>query len=211
MSVMLNKIASLVMARSGRIRKLVNTLMQRAVVLPPAGVIQIGRHCIGKPIMIFSWRADEKLSIGDFCMFAPNVTVLLGGERDLGSITCFPLMTRILNVKNDVDSFSKGPVVIGNDVWIGLGAVILSGVTVGDGAIIAAGSVVTHDVPPYAIVGGIPAKVIRFRFSEQQIKKLLDISWWKWSDQKIAANIDLFYGDIDVFIEKFWRNDTASS
>jgi acetyltransferase-like isoleucine patch superfamily enzyme len=211
MSEMLNKIASLVMARNRRIRKLFNTIRQRSMVTPPAGHIQIGRHCIGKPIMILSWRADEKLIVGDFCMFAPNSTVLLGGEHNVDRPTCFPLSNRVLHVENDMDSVSKGPVVIGNDVWVGVGAIILSGVTVGDGAIIAAGSVVTHDVPPYAIVGGIPAKVIRFRFSEQQIKKLLDISWWNWSDQKIAANINLFYGNIDVFIEKFWRNDNASS
>jgi acetyltransferase-like isoleucine patch superfamily enzyme len=184
--------------------------MQRAVVMPPAGAIQIGRHCIGTP-MILSWRDDEKLVIGNFCMFAYNSTVLLGGEHDLSRITCFPLVTRVLNVKSDIDSVSKGPVIIGNDVWVCVGATILSGVTIGDGAIVAAGSVVTQDVPPYAIVGGVPARVLRFRYSKEQIKKLLDISWWKWSDQKIADNIDFLYGDINTFIEKFWGKDNASS
>ena len=83
----------------------------------------------------------------------------------------------------------KGDIVIGNDVWIGYEAVILSGVTVGDGAIIGARAVVTKDVPPYAIVGGIPARYIRRRVDEKTVTKLMELKWWEWSDEKIKENL----------------------
>lgn len=86
---------------------------------------------------------------------------------------------------------------IGNDVWIGAGAIILSGVSVGDGAVIAAGSVVTKDVPRYMIVGGVPAKILRYRFSPEIIKELVRIKWWDWSDETIAANADILSRDLD--------------
>ena len=85
------------------------------------------------------------------------------------------------------------PVVIGNDVWIGANVVILPGVAIGDGAVLAAGAVVTKDVAPYAIVGGVPAKLIRYRFGEEEIKKFLEIQWWNWDIEKIEENIELFY------------------
>ena len=92
--------------------------------------------------------------------------------------------------KNVADSWdNKGDIVVGNDVWIGYEAVILSGVTIGDGAVIGARAVVTKDVPPYTIVGGVPAKPIKKRFSDESIKKLQSIRWWDWSKEKIAENI----------------------
>lgn len=92
--------------------------------------------------------------------------------------------------KNVADSWdNKGDIIVGNDVWIGYEAVILSGVTIGDGAVIGARAVVTKDVPPYTIVGGVPAKPIKKRFSEENIKKLQSIRWWDWSKEKIAENI----------------------
>lgn len=92
--------------------------------------------------------------------------------------------------------------VIGNDVWIGRNAIILPGNTIGDGAIIAAGAVVTHDVPPYTIVGGVPARPIRKRFSDDIIEKLLEIKWWDWPEEKIVENFEYFYQP-EKFAEKF--------
>ena len=86
---------------------------------------------------------------------------------------------------------NKGDIVIGNDVWIGYEAIVLSGVTIGDGAIIGTRAVVTKDVPPYTIVGGIPAKPIRKRFSDEVISKLLELQWWNWPENRIKENIDV--------------------
>lgn len=97
---------------------------------------------------------------------------------------------------------SNKDIIIGNDVWIGANVVILPGVTIGDGAILAAGAVVTKDVDPYAIVGGVPATVIKKRFSDDIIDKLLEIKWWDWSIEKIEENIELFYQTID-FCKEF--------
>lgn len=94
------------------------------------------------------------------------------------------------------------PVVIGNDVWMGANVVILPGVKIGDGAILAAGAVVTNDVEPYAIVGGVPARLIKYRFDENLRKKLLEMKWWNWSIDKIQDNIELFYQP-EIFIKCF--------
>ena len=96
---------------------------------------------------------------------------------------------------------------IGNDVWIGEGVLILDGVRIGDGAIIGAGAVVTKDVLPYSIVGGVPAKLIRYRFSESQIKKLMKIQWWNWDFEEIKKNINKF-GNIEAFLEEFSPKNT---
>ena len=92
---------------------------------------------------------------------------------------------------------------IGSDVTIGVNAIILPGVKIGDGVIIGAGAVVTCDIPPFAVVAGVPARVLRYRYSPEQIKKLLRIAWWNWDDKKIFDNMDYFYGNVDSFIEKF--------
>ena len=94
--------------------------------------------------------------------------------------------------------WNKGDIVVGNDVWIGYEAVILAGVTIGDGAIIATRAVVTKDVPPYTIVGGVPAKPIRKRFSDEEIDQLLELKWWDWPPEKIAASIGAIQsGDLE--------------
>lgn len=97
---------------------------------------------------------------------------------------------------------NASPVNIGNDVWIGQNVVILPGVTIHDGAVLAAGAVVTHDVPPYTIVGGVPAKTIKKRYSDEIVDKLLRIRWWDWLDEQIKENLELFYQP-DVFLKKF--------
>ena len=137
----------------------------------------------------------DKLIIGKFCSIACGAKFLFNSaNHTLSSLSTYPFPLFFeewgLEKKNVADSWdNKGDIVVGNDVWIGYEAVILSGVTIGDGAVIGARAVVTKDVPPYTIVGGVPAKPIKKRFSEESIKKLQSICWWDWSKEKIAENI----------------------
>ncbi len=138
---------------------------------------------------------DDKLQIGKFCSIACGAKFLFNSaNHTLSSLSTypFPLFFEEWGLeKKDVTNAwdNKGDIIIGNDVWIGYEAVILAGVTIGDGAIIGTRAVVTKDVPPYMIVGGVPAKPIKKRFSEETISALLEIQWWNWSEERIARNI----------------------
>ena len=137
----------------------------------------------------------DKLRIGKFCSIACGAKFLFNSaNHTLSSLSTypFPLFFEEWGLeKKDVAKAwdNKGDIVIGNDVWIGYEAVILAGATIGDGAIIGTRAVVTKDVPPYTIVGGVPAKPIKRRFSEEIIYALLEIQWWNWSEERIARNI----------------------
>lgn len=137
----------------------------------------------------------DKLQIGKFCSIACGAKFLFNSaNHTLSSLSTypFPLFFEEWGLeKKDVTKAwdNKGDIVIGNDVWIGYEAVILAGVTIGDGAIIGTRAVVTKDVPPYTIVGGVPAKPIKRRFPEETISALLEIQWWNWSEERIARNI----------------------
>ena len=137
----------------------------------------------------------DKLQIGKFCSVACGAKFLFNSaNHTLSSLSTypFPLFFEEWGLeKKDVTNAwdNKGDIVIGNDVWIGYEAVILAGVTIGDGAIIGTRAVVTKNVPPYTIVGGVPAKPIKKRFSEETISALLEIQWWNWSKERIARNI----------------------
>lgn len=138
---------------------------------------------------------DDKLQIGKFCSIACGVKFLFNSaNHTLSSFSTypFPLFFEEWGLeKKDVTKAwdNRGDIVIGNDVWIGYEAVILAGVTIEEGAIIGTRAVVTKDVPPYTIVGGVPAKPIKRRFSEETISTLLEIQWWNWSEERIARNI----------------------
>ena len=140
-------------------------------------------------------RSGDKLKIGKFCSIACGAKFLFtSANHTMRSLSTYPFPIFFeewgLDVKNICDAWdNKGDIVIGNDVWIGYEAVILSGVTVGDGAIIGTRAVVTKDVPPYTIVGGVPAKPIRKGFDEDTIKKLEALCWWDFDTEKIARNI----------------------
>lgn len=137
----------------------------------------------------------DRLIIGKFCSIACGAKfIFTSANHKLDSLSTYPFPLFFeewdLDKSNVTDAWdNKGDIVIGNDVWIGYEAVIMQGVTIGDGAIIGTRAVVTKDVPPYTIVGGIPAKPIRKRFSDEVITQLLEIKWWDWSDEKIKENI----------------------
>lgn len=147
---------------------------------------------------LFDFTGD-KLIIGKFCMIASDVTFIMNGANHLSeAISTYPFAIFGHDWSNAMEGKEypeKGNTIIGNDVWIGYGATIMPGVTVGDGAIIATKSVVTKDVAPYSIVGGNPAKEIKKRFSEEDIKKLLEISWWDWPIEKITENVQNLTGN----------------
>ena len=149
----------------------------------------------------------DKLKIGKFCSIACGAKFLFNAaNHSLRSLSTypFPIFFEEWGLPTDPVSISeawdkKGDIVIGNDVWIGYEALILAGVTVGDGAIIAARAVVTKDVPPYTIVGGVPAKPIRKRFDDDTIDALEKLRWWDWDEERIRENLSAIQnGDINA-------------
>jgi acetyltransferase-like isoleucine patch superfamily enzyme len=166
--------------------------------------MSFGKYTYGKPNIL--WGNDNaKLVVGNFCSIA-GVTIYLGGNHRTDWVTTYPfghIHRDMFNSFNGAGHPStKGDVIIGNDVWIGDNVIIMSGVKIGDGAVIANNSHVVKDVEPYSLVGGNPAKLIKYRFTQQQIEKLLEIKWWYWDDEKINKFTTLLCNDnIDEFIK----------
>ena len=138
----------------------------------------------------------DRLVIGKFCSVACGAKFLFNSaNHSMGSLSTytFPIFFEEWGLDvGDITSAwdNKGDIVIGSDVWIGYEAVVMAGVTVGDGAIIGARAVVTKDVPPYTVVGGVPARPIRKRFDEDTIARLMELKWWDWPQERIALNIE---------------------
>lgn len=181
--------------------------------------IEIGDHTIyndfvrdprdfEKNNMLYHYPVNgDTLKIGKFCSIACGAKFLFtSGNHSLQSLSTytFPIFYEEwgLDAKDIRSAWdNKGDIVIGNDVWIGYEAVILSGVTIGDGAIVGARAVVTKDVPPYTIVGGVPARSIRRRFGEETIKKLEALRWWDWDEERIKRSIPAIQsGDIEALL-----------
>lgn len=163
---------------------------------------QVGDFTYGEPT-VYDWDLGATLRIGSYCSIAAGVIILIGGEHDTRTISTFPFRTFFLK-NGEKDAQTKGDVTIGSDVWIGQRAIILSGVTIGHGAVIGAGALVAKDVPPYAVVAGNPARLIRYRFDPETIQALLKIAWWSWTPDKVRASMDLFLsrGRVQEFIAK---------
>jgi len=162
----------------------------------------IGTHSYGG-LQIRSFGDDTQLTIGKYCSFAADVQIMLGGEHRPDWVTTYPFnILRAEHTGIKGHPASKGNIIIGNDVWIGREAIILSGVTIGDGAVIAARSIVRKDVAPYTIVGGIPAKEIRKRFDDDVISRLLALRWWDWPDARVDGAVPLLLQqDITKFLD----------
>ncbi len=163
----------------------------------------IGDWTYGLPTVL-RFNPNATLKIGKYCAIADNVTIMLGGEHRVNSITTYPFDI-ILRGKTWADYNCHTE--IGNDVWIGYGATILTGVKIGDGAIIGAKALVSKDILPYTVVAGNPIREIRLRYSPDTANKLIKIAWWNWNDKKIQENMDLLISDkIEEFIDKYYVN-----
>lgn len=158
--------------------------------------VSIGKYTYGKINALTSGNESEYLKIGHFCSIASTAKFMLAGEHSINSISTYPFKQKF-GIGNDVETISNGPIIVNDDVWIAENALILSGVEIGQGAVIAAGAVVTKNVPPYAVVGGVPAKLIKYRFDEETINNLMKIDFENLTKDEIITNLDSFYSCVD--------------
>lgn len=175
---------------------------------PPGPEVVVGEHTYGhEQLSVRHWGEPAGLRIGRYCSIADRGTIFLGGNHraDWVSTYPFPAFPEAWPEAAGIEGHpaTNGDVVIGNDVWVGSRVTIMSGVTVGDGAVLAADATVVKDVPPYAIVGGNPARVLRRRFAPHQIRGLLAVRWWDWPDAKVHAEVGLLAsGRVDAFLAR---------
>lgn len=150
-------------------------------------LVCVGNYSYG-PLEVITYNNITKLYIGDFVSISHEVKFLLDVEHNTEFVSTYPYNVRLFN--GNADSFSKGNIIVDDDVWIGYRATILSGVHIGQGAVVAAGAVVSKDVPPYAIVGGVPAKIIKYRFTQDVVNVLLTIDYNKLTKEMIEEHVD---------------------
>ena len=163
---------------------------------------QIGVGTYGLPI-VHDWQEGATLSIGCYSSIAEQVEIFLGGHHRTEWITTYPFPVMTEEAKGiEGYAFSRGDVTIGSDVWLCSNAIILSGVSIGHGAVVAAGAVVSRDVEPYSVVAGNPARHIRWRFAEDARHALLESRWWEWSEEEVSQISPLLCSaEIDVFLD----------
>ena len=167
----------------------------------PLDKVTIGRNTYGFIDALFS-NPENKLIIGNYCSIAQGVKFLPSTDHALDRISTYPF--KALCLTGELEALSKGDIVVDDDVWIGYGTTVLSGVHIGQGAAVAAGSVVTKDVPPYAIVGGVPAKVIKYRFEPEMIQALLQIDYSKLDGEMIRQHADDLYEKLESPEQLSW-------
>ena len=145
--------------------------------------------------LVYRW-SDAPLKIGRYCSISYHVKFILDdGKHGYNQVTSYPFKSNKLGDKRGI--------IVGNDVWIGMGAIIMNGVTIGNGVTIAAGAVVTKDVPDYCVVGGVPAKVINEKCSKEEASHMNKIAWWNWGEEMIEQRMSDFRLSIPEFIAKY--------
>ena len=150
----------------------------------------VGHKSYDNHALVYRW-SDAPLEIGRYCSISYHVKFILDdGKHGYNQVTNYPFHS------NEVGD--RRGIIIGNEVWIGMGATILNGIKIGNGVTVAAGAVVTHDIPDYCVVAGVPAKILRYRFDEATIKELLASKWWEWSDEKLAENKEWFSREVCI-------------
>lgn len=171
----------------------------------PFDCIQIGKYTYGE-LNILRLDDSSNLTIGSLCSIAENVTFLLAADHGISRISTFPFKAKMLK-ETENEALSKGDIVVDDDVWIGHGATILSGVHIGQGAVVAAGAVVSKDVPPYAIVGGVPAKIIKYRFDEKMIEQMLKKDFDQITEDMVAEHKEELYKELKSVEQIEWIPD----
>ena len=166
----------------------------------------VGRHTYGRPKVRWYYGDYARVSIGQFTSIAEDVVLMIGGNHPLHWVSTFPFRARFELDGAYVDGSpeSNGDIVIGSDVYVGREARILSGVSIGDGAVIGAHAVVARDVRPYAVVVGNPAREVRRRFTDEQVERLLRLRWWDWPEERVLQAVPLLSsGDIEAFLDRY--------
>jgi acetyltransferase-like isoleucine patch superfamily enzyme len=170
------------------------------------GILTTGRHTYGLPRIDVYKGSECKIIIGNFCSISRDVVMVAGGIHPMDWVSTYPFRAQwgLNGAYEDGMPLTKGDIVIGSDVWIGTEVMIFSGVTIGHGSVIASRAVVTRDVPPYAIVAGAPAKVLKYRFEPQIVEQLLQIRWWEWSDDGIRRALPILSSaNIEGFVSTY--------
>lgn len=188
---------------------------QKKIYLHVAKNVSIGYKTYHNGAFVWQWHTNSALEIGKYCSIANDVNFILdSGHHQLSEVTTFPHFNHLNNKGLPIENKSQldfkktiiteeSKTIIGNDVWIGMNAIILPNVKIGNGVTILAGSVVSKDIPDYAIVGGVPGVVIKMKYDTDTINKLKQISWWDWDAAKVEENVGDFYQPIDQFINKW--------
>lgn len=162
-------------------------------------VLHVGEGTYGNPKVVYFGGDSAKVTVGRYCSISEGVEFLPGGQHNIDWVSTFPFREAfgLPGRRQDGHPASKGDICIGNDVWLGRGAKIMSGCSVGDGAVVGAYSVVTSDIPPYGIAVGVPARVIRNRFSDEVVEQLLAMQWWDWPQSEILAKVEWLNSVLD--------------
>jgi len=167
--------------------------------------IQIGRFTVfGTNVRLRTGAPGEKIVIGNYCAIGEDTLLMVGNNHRTDLVTTFPLEASLLGARRPTrTTLITRNTVVGHDVWIGMRACITSGAQVGSGAVVAAGAVVFGEVPPYAVVAGNPARVVRYRFSKPIVQRLLKLAWWDWPEESVRANLDWFFRPVPEFLDHF--------
>lgn len=159
---------------------------------------RIGYKSYDNNALVYRW-SDAPLIIGKYCSISYNVRFIMDeGGHTFNTISSYPFKTNKCNME-------RSGIVVGNDVWIGMNAIIMYGVSIGDGATIAAGSVVTKDVAPYTVVGGVPAKLIKEKCTREERTKMQKIAWWNWPNDVVESRLSDFNLSYAEFIKKYMK------
>ena len=174
----------------------------------------IGKRSYDNGAKVWRW-SDATLEIGSYCSIANNVNFILGdANHSLSAITSFPLCDNLFAEDEIIDGLKKVDfltvnrkkkgILIGNDVWLGMGVTIMPGVVIGDGVTVAAGSVITKDIPSYCLIAGVPARIVKHKCSEELKLELSNIAWWNWKDSVIKKRVSDFTNlSIEQFVNKY--------